>query len=439
MSMHAWKVVLLLAATLCVGNADSAWAQRGRGGGGRFGSGRMGAGSRFGTARAGNWSSGGFSSGGGARHLTPGSGSLGGGHSAAIGQGNANFLQRHNSGLSPHSASGAATAGSGSARQSFATRHGSQANAVGGTGANTRTATSPSASSASRTVINAGPAGAVASGSNGTFVRVGGFAIGVGSNGGFYLRLGRPFYGYGYGLWPFRYGYYPYPYYAYPYYSYYPGAVVPADYVGSPASGYPTQSDGVAMLDNALAQPPVVSDVPKLIETAVADAGPSDLPHGSSDLDLNGDFARQGEAAFKAGNYSKAVRAWRHAVLDDPQNGTLVMMLAQALFAAGNYDEAAGATQQGLLLLPEEQWNIVVVHHKELYGRIGDYTTQLRSLEQARKAKFDDPALRFLLGYHYGFLGYPERALKELDKGLELVPKDELAQKLRTHFAVQLK
>ena len=45
--------------------------------------------------------------------------------------------------------------------------------------------------------------------------------------------------------------------------------------------------------------------------------------------------------------------------------------------------------------------------------------------------KPNDPALRFLLGYHYGFLGYPKDGLKQLDKCLELAPKDELAQKLQ--------
>lgn len=462
MAMRVWKVGLVLAATLWLGSPDPAWAQRGRmgggraGGGGRIGGGNWGGGN-WGGAHTGNWgggTQGGFQGSRGAglsqgamRSATPRSGQFAGGQSTS--QAHGSFAQRHNSagaGLGRNTAGGTAAAGtaasgSGSARQNFAARHGQ----TGGVNANARTAGTAASSAGSRTVV-AAPGGAVASGSNGTFVRVGGFAIGVGSNGGFYLRLGRPFYGYGYGLRPYAYGYYPYPYYAYPYYSYYPGTVAPAGYADSPTYGYATQTgyqngDGtdplVALPDDASSQPPAAGDVPELVETALADAGPARIPRRSSDLDLNSDFARQGEAAFKAGNYAKAARAWRHAALDDPQNGTLVMMLAQALFATSNYDEAAGATQQGMLLLPEDKWNVVVGHYQELYTKVGDYTTQLRSLEDARKAKPDDPALRFLLGYHYGYLGYPDRAVKELDKGLELAAKDELAQKLRDHFVAQ--
>jgi len=63
------------------------------------------------------------------------------------------------------------------------------------------------------------------------------------------------------------------------------------------------------------------------------------------------EFVRQGEDALKARDYRSAVRAWRHAVVDDPKNGTTIMMLAEALFAAGYYDEAAAAAQQAMMLL----------------------------------------------------------------------------------------
>ena len=143
------------------------------------------------------------------------------------------------------------------------------------------------------------------------------------------------------------------------------------------------------------------------------------------------DFGAAGEAEFKAGNYDKAVKSWRHAVLDDPKNGVLVMMLSQGLFASGKFDEAAGATQQGMLLLKEADWGVVVTNYRELYAKIGDYTTQLRVLEKARKDKPEDPALRFLLGFHYAYLGFPTEATRELDKAITLAPQDELASRLK--------
>jgi hypothetical protein len=142
-------------------------------------------------------------------------------------------------------------------------------------------------------------------------------------------------------------------------------------------------------------------------------------------------YDQLGEDAFKAGNYSDAVYNWRHALVDTPQNGVLAMMLGQALFAVGSYNEAAGVTQMGMLLLPPDQWGVVVKNYRELYPNIQNYTDQLRALERARKEKPDDPALRFLLGFHYLYLGYPSQATRELDKVIQLEPKDEFAQKLR--------
>jgi hypothetical protein len=52
--------------------------------------------------------------------------------------------------------------------------------------------------------------------------------------------------------------------------------------------------------------------------------------------------------------------------------------------------------------------------------------------------KAESPALRFLLGYHYGYLGYPKEAVAELDKTLKLVPQDEVAAKLRAQLAAKL-
>ncbi|MFN0021363.1 MAG: tetratricopeptide repeat protein [Pirellulaceae bacterium] len=150
------------------------------------------------------------------------------------------------------------------------------------------------------------------------------------------------------------------------------------------------------------------------------------------------DFAGQGESDFQAGKYAEAARAFRHALVDDPTNGAYIMLLSQALFASGQYDESAGAVQQAAQLLPQEKWGTVIANYKELYTNIGDYTPQLRALEKARDEKPDDPALRFLLGWHYGYLGYPKQAVRELNKTLELAPKDEVAKKMRDAMAEKL-
>lgn len=236
---------------------------------------------------------------------------------------------------------------------------------------------------------------------------------------GFFPFFGFPFFGFGfgypfYGLYGLGYGLYGYGGYGYGGYGYggYGYGYNPyAYYYGG--YGYPYAYPGVQNQPTQPAQPTVKA----------------------SDAEV---FAQKGENDFKAGDYKAAVYAWRHALVDDPQNGVLLMMLAQGLFATGSFDEAAGAIQQGMMMLPEDQWGVVVSNYKELYGKIGDYTTQLRALEKAVKNAPDDAGAHFLLGYHYGFLGYPQQAVKQLDKTLELQPGDQLAKKLRDQFQAKL-
>lgn len=124
--------------------------------------------------------------------------------------------------------------------------------------------------------------------------------------------------------------------------------------------------------------------------------------------------------------------------MDDPKDGRLLMMLAQALFAAGEYDEAAGATQQAMLLMPEEQWGMVVSRHADLYADPRDYLDQLRELEKAVREDPRNPALRFELGFQYGYSGRPAAALRELDQLVEMAPQDQLGRKLRDLIAGEL-
>ncbi|MCA9093946.1 MAG: hypothetical protein KDA68_10695 [Planctomycetaceae bacterium] len=237
---------------------------------------------------------------------------------------------------------------------------------------------------------------------------------GLGGYGGFGYN---PYCSYGYGN--YGYGNYGYGNSGYGSYGYTPVAY---------SNGYANAGTPVlaAVSTDATPTPLVVQNDPATDPAATASATDSA-------------FADLGEQEFKAANYSKAVDAWRHAIVDDPKNGVLYMMLSQAYFAVGKYNESAGAAQQGMLLLPEENWGVVPQNYKELYTNIGDYTKQLKDLEAARKKKEDDPALRFLLGYHYGYLGYPTEAVRELDKGLSIVPEDELAEKMRDGFKSKIK
>jgi tetratricopeptide (TPR) repeat protein len=176
--------------------------------------------------------------------------------------------------------------------------------------------------------------------------------------------------------------------------------------------------------------------VPQAPEGSAAD--PTLSAATSASLARANAFANRGEIAFSAGNYEAAVYDWRHAVIDDPQNPLVLMLLGQALFATGHYDEAAGATQAAMHLMPKDNWGVVVKNYRELYGNTRDYTTQIRALEAALRKEPNDPAMRFLAGFHYAHLGYPAEAVYQLDKGLLNSPNDEVAKLLRDEMQLKL-
>ena len=70
--------------------------------------------------------------------------------------------------------------------------------------------------------------------------------------------------------------------------------------------------------------------------------------------------------------------------------------------------------------MPEDEWGTAVQNYTQLYGNVGDFSSQLKQLEAAVKEKPDDPARRFLLGFEYGYLNYPQQAVRELGKAVEL-------------------
>ncbi len=88
-------------------------------------------------------------------------------------------------------------------------------------------------------------------------------------------------------------------------------------------------------------------------------------------------------------------------------------------------------------MLPEDKWGTVVQNYTQLYGNNSDYSNQLKSLETARTQDPKNPALRFLLGFHYGYLGYPKEAVRELGKAVELEGRDPAARKLHDIFAAK--
>src|SRR5579872_2669621 len=150
------------------------------------------------------------------------------------------------------------------------------------------------------------------------------------------------------------------------------------------------------------------------------------------------DKVLNGEAAFRHGDYLEAIEDWKSALADGSRNPVLVMLLGQAYFAAGNYREPAVTTHAAMHALPQDRWGVVVSNRGELYGNPNSYVFQLQQLEVAVHENPKDPAQRFLLAYHYAYLGYPQPAVAQLDKVVELEPRDEMAAQLRSVVAPRL-
>jgi tetratricopeptide (TPR) repeat protein len=238
-------------------------------------------------------------------------------------------------------------------------------------------------------------------------------------SGGYYGGYGYPVYGYG------AYGY-GYPAYNSGYYGYDPyEAGYSTGYVGGygAATATTTNSNGGSAANSQTATAPITPYSPPPARIPNAEAQP---------------FVDRGEAAFRSGDYLGAVQTLRHAVVDDPQNALITLLLGQALFATGRFEEAAGAIQAAMLRLPKDQWGVVIAHHEELYGKRTDYTDQLHALESAIKARPAEPALRFLAGFHYAYLGFATEAVDQLEEALKLAPRDEMTRQLRNELRNKL-
>ena len=83
--------------------------------------------------------------------------------------------------------------------------------------------------------------------------------------------------------------------------------------------------------------------------------------------------------------------------------------------------------------------HIVRKHYRDFYSDPREYTRQLRVLEKAIGNKPENPALRFLSGYHYGYLGFVKQSIEQLDKaGSDRVAAIEIMRQLREEMTNKL-
>lgn len=132
-------------------------------------------------------------------------------------------------------------------------------------------------------------------------------------------------------------------------------------------------------------------------------------------------------AAFKKGDYMAALKSADEAIAAVPGDTAVHEYRGLILFALGKYGEAAGVLNPVLASGPGWDWTTMT----GLYASQSTYTDQLRKLEDYARAKPDDAAVRFLLGYHYLVCAHLDQAYEEFDQAAKLQPADTISAQLR--------
>jgi hypothetical protein len=134
----------------------------------------------------------------------------------------------------------------------------------------------------------------------------------------------------------------------------------------------------------------------------------------------------EARAAFKNGEYSKALAKVTVALQNNSQDPILHEFRALTLFATGDFKEAAAVLNSLLASAPGMDWTTM----SGLYGNVDDYTKQLQRLEDFCKSNPNDASARFVLAYHYLVLGHTDEAIKLLKRVVELQPNDATAKRM---------
>ncbi|MEK7952854.1 tetratricopeptide repeat protein [Luteolibacter soli] len=149
----------------------------------------------------------------------------------------------------------------------------------------------------------------------------------------------------------------------------------------------------------------------------------------ASDLSASrsADALERSRDSFRDEDFLTALSAVDEAISYQPGDSALHEYRALVLFALGKYKDAAGVLHPLLASGPGWDRETMV----GLYRSEDRYLTQLAKLEQYVAARPDQPAPRFLLGYHYLVGGDLDRAAKEFDEVSSLRSDDTISRQLR--------
>ncbi len=142
---------------------------------------------------------------------------------------------------------------------------------------------------------------------------------------------------------------------------------------------------------------------------------------------------------FRQGNYRESLECISQIPVTAEKYPLAKLLESHAQFATGDFDGAAATLQFALESLPVQKWGLVLRSFGDYFPHVGQYTQQLRALEAEVTRNPRSPDGRFLLAYHYGYLGHRAEAIAELRQVLMLLPENVIAQTLLGIFAPQQK
>ena len=139
--------------------------------------------------------------------------------------------------------------------------------------------------------------------------------------------------------------------------------------------------------------------------------------------------------AFQRQSYSRAIKSLDALKLETDPHFPAELLRAQTLFALGKYEDADAALHRALEGLPETEWGLIVENYLDYYLLPKPFEWQLRALEKFVGEHPDSAPAARLLGYQYGFLGFPAEAAEYLQRANTIQPGDRLATRLQQRFA----
>lgn len=137
-------------------------------------------------------------------------------------------------------------------------------------------------------------------------------------------------------------------------------------------------------------------------------------------------YLADARVAFRNADYENTMRLLGHAAVELPENAEVHQLSSLALFALGDYQNAARAANVALNFGGPWDWTTL----RGFYAADGQYTPQLRALENDTEKNPTAAHAFALVGYHYLMLGHSKAAERQLVKAAELNPQDELAGRL---------